>query len=94
MHLKMGKIKLVGELRMSGNADTTPRQAAQRLGVRLMYVYGLLWTGELPGRKRDGRWVIPTGAVDADIFVLQDECRSLHSNSRVLQEHRHLSGMG
>ena len=50
---------------MSRNADTTPRKAAQRLGVRLMYVYGLLWTGELAGRKRDGRWVIPTGAVEA-----------------------------
>lgn len=36
----------------------TPREAAQRLGIGLDSVYSLLWSGKLPARKVDGRWIV------------------------------------
>ena len=45
--------------------ERTPREAAQRLRVRLDVVYALLWAGKLPARKQDGRWLIPASAVEA-----------------------------
>ena len=74
---------------MPRDTDTTPREAAQRLGVRLMYVYGLLWTGELPGRKRDGRWVIPSAAVEARLAAKRT--RSGHARQRQFRKRLTLS---
>jgi hypothetical protein len=45
---------------------TTPRNAAARLEQRLDSIYQMLWAGRLDGaRKVDGRWLIPTSAVEA-----------------------------
>jgi excisionase family DNA binding protein len=44
-------------------------EAARRLGVGLDYLYSLLWTGKLPGRKVARRWRIPAEAVEARLKV-------------------------
>ena len=44
-------------------------EAARRLGVGLDYLYSLLWTGKLPGRKLGRRWEVPLEAVQARIKV-------------------------
>ncbi len=41
------------------------RAAAQRLGCTLKYVYDLLYSGRLPGRKVGKQWHIPAHAVEA-----------------------------
>ncbi len=43
----------------------TVREASEKLGVRLDYTYELIWTGRLPARRVDGRWLIPAQAVEA-----------------------------
>jgi excisionase family DNA binding protein len=40
-------------------------EAARRLGVGLDYLYSLLWTGKLLGRKVGKRWRVPADAVEA-----------------------------
>jgi excisionase family DNA binding protein len=40
-------------------------EAARRLGVGLDYLYSLLWTGKLAGRKVGRKWRIPAIAVEA-----------------------------
>jgi excisionase family DNA binding protein len=42
-------------------------EAARKLGVGLDYLYSLLWTGKLPGRKIGKRWHIPAEAVEAKL---------------------------
>ncbi len=42
----------------------SPREAALRLGIGLDFVYRELWSGKLPGRKEEGRWVIPATAIE------------------------------
>jgi excisionase family DNA binding protein len=44
--------------------ELTPREAARGLGVSLYFVYQLLWTGKLPGRKVGKQWRIPATAVE------------------------------
>ena len=44
-------------------AELTPREAAQRLGIRLDTLYSLLWTGRLTARKHEGRWLVSEEAV-------------------------------
>jgi len=44
--------------------DLTVRETAEKLGVRLDYTYELIWTGRLPARRVDGRWLIPAQAVE------------------------------
>ena len=39
-------------------------EAARRLGVGLDYLYSLLWTGKLEGRKVGKQWRIPARAVE------------------------------
>ena len=46
-------------------SELTPRAGAQRLGVSLYYIYQLLWTKKLPGRKVGKQWRIPVGAIEA-----------------------------
>jgi helix-turn-helix protein len=46
-------------------SEVSPRQAAQRLGVRLGCVYALLWDGVLKGEKRDGRWFILLSSIES-----------------------------
>lgn len=45
--------------------ELTAIEAARRLGVNLDYLYRLLLTGRLQGRRKDGRWLIPVAAVEA-----------------------------
>ena len=45
--------------------QVTPREMAQRLGIRLDTAYGLIWAGRIVASKRDGRWLIPSEAVEA-----------------------------
>jgi excisionase family DNA binding protein len=40
-------------------------EAARKLGVGLDYLYSLLWTGKLQGRKVGKQWRIPADAVEA-----------------------------
>ena len=47
------------------NNELTPRQASQRLGLRLDSLYALIWAGKLAARKRDGRWLVSASAVEA-----------------------------
>jgi excisionase family DNA binding protein len=49
---------------MTKEKAVTAVEAARRLGVGLDYVYGLLWTGKLQGRRVNGRWQISAEAVD------------------------------
>jgi len=44
--------------------ELSPRTAAQQLGVSLYFVYQLLWTGKLQGRKVGKSWFIPAQAVE------------------------------
>ena len=41
------------------------RTAAQRMGCTLKYIYDLLYSGRLRGRKVGKRWHIPAHAVEA-----------------------------
>ncbi len=45
--------------------DLSPREAAERLRVRLDTLYALIWAGKLEAHKLDGRWRIPFSAVEA-----------------------------
>ena len=42
-------------------------EAARKLGVGLDYLYSLLWTGKLQGRKVGKQWRIPIEAIDAKL---------------------------
>jgi excisionase family DNA binding protein len=48
---------------MKNKNEITPKEAARMLGVRLDYLYPLIWAGKLEARKVDGRWLIPQTAV-------------------------------
>lgn len=43
----------------------TPRDAARRLGMRLDYLYSLIWGGRLLAAKKNGRWFVSAAAVNA-----------------------------
>ena len=45
--------------------ELTAIEAARKLGVGLDYLYSLLWTGKLQGRKVGKQWRISSRAVDA-----------------------------
>ena len=49
---------------MPKETELTAVEAARRLGVGLDYVYSLLWTQKLTGRKLCGHWKIPVEAVE------------------------------
>ena len=50
---------------MTKEKEITAIEAARRLGVGLDYLYSLLWTGKLQGRKVGKRWHIRPEAVEA-----------------------------
>ena len=50
---------------MEKELEVSPRFTARKLGVSLYYVYQLLWTGKLRGRKVGKRWRIAAEAVEA-----------------------------
>ncbi len=49
---------------MAGQKEISAVQAARRLGVGLDYLYALLWTGKLEGRKVCQRWRVSESAVE------------------------------
>jgi len=49
---------------MKKNQEVSAIVAARKLGVGLDYLYSLLWTGKLPGRKVGKQWRIPAEAID------------------------------
>ena len=50
---------------MTKQAEVSAIEAARRLGLGLDYLYSLLWTGKLQGRKVGKQWRIPAEAVEA-----------------------------
>jgi len=50
---------------MANEQEVSAVEAARKLGVGLDYLYALLWTGRLEGRKVGLRWRIPVSAVEA-----------------------------
>lgn len=50
---------------MKNGMELSAVQAARKLGVSLDFVYRLLMTGKLNGRKADKQWRIPVEAVEA-----------------------------
>jgi excisionase family DNA binding protein len=52
---------------MTSKKEVSAIEAARRLGVGLDYLYSLLWTGKLQGRKHAKRWRIPVEAIEAKL---------------------------
>ncbi len=52
---------------MPKQVELSAVEVARRLGVGLDYLYSLLWTGKLQGRKVGKRWRIPAEAVEAKL---------------------------
>jgi excisionase family DNA binding protein len=50
---------------MTKQAEMSAIEAARKLGVGLDYLYSLLWTGKLRGKKVGKLWRIPAEAVEA-----------------------------
>lgn len=50
---------------MKEQKEISAIEAARRLGVGLDYLYSLLWTGKLEGRKIGNRWRISIEAVES-----------------------------
>ena len=50
---------------MKRDKELSAIEAARTLGIGLDYLYSLLWTGKLQGRKEGKRWRISAGAVEA-----------------------------
>lgn len=50
---------------MKNGMELSAVQAARKLGVSLDFVYRLLMTGKLNGRKAGKQWCIPVEAVEA-----------------------------
>jgi excisionase family DNA binding protein len=48
---------------MKSEQEITAIEAARRLNVGLDYLYSLLWTGKLRGKKVNGRWTVSEQAV-------------------------------
>jgi excisionase family DNA binding protein len=46
-------------------------EAARFLGVGLDYLYGLIWTGKLEGRKERGRWRVSASSVESRLKALR-----------------------
>jgi excisionase family DNA binding protein len=51
--------------------EITAIEAARKLGVGLDYLYGLVWTGKVLGRKEGKRWRISLGSVEARLNELR-----------------------
>ena len=50
---------------MTKERELSAVEAARKLGVGLDYLYSLLWTGKLQGRKIGKHWRIPVQAIEA-----------------------------
>jgi excisionase family DNA binding protein len=61
----MSSILFGGTLYMANSEEISAIEAARRLGVGLDYLYSLLWTGKLQGRKVGKQWRVSAQAVDS-----------------------------
>ena len=52
-------------MKTSDKEELSAVESARKLGVGLDYLYSLLWTGKLRGRKVGRQWRIPADAVEA-----------------------------
>lgn len=52
------------EISMKRENELSAIEAARKLKIGLDYLYSLLWTGKLRGRKVGKQWRIPAEAVD------------------------------
>ncbi len=55
---------------MSKKTECSAIEAARRLGINLDYLYRLLLTERIQGRKVDGRWVVTVKAVEAKLKAM------------------------
>ena len=53
------------------DAEISAIEAARRLGVGLDYLYGLIWTGKLAGRKVHKRWRVSVASVESRLEALR-----------------------
>jgi len=61
----MGLVKEENSMKADEKEELSAVESARRLGIGLDYLYSLLWTGKLAGRKVDKQWRIPVDAVEA-----------------------------
>lgn len=52
-------------MRSNKQKEISAVEGARRLGVGLDYLYSLLWTNKLEGRKVGKQWRIPESAIQA-----------------------------
>jgi excisionase family DNA binding protein len=52
-------------MKINQREELSAVESARRLGVGLDYLYSLLWTRKLEGRKVGRTWRIPADAVEA-----------------------------
>ena len=45
--------------------EVTAREAARILKVNLQFLYQLIWSGKIEGKKVEGTWRIPKAVVEA-----------------------------
>ena len=57
-------MEVVKEIAMSKKTECSAVEAAIRLGINLDYLYRLLLTKRIEGRKVDGRWMVTVKAVE------------------------------
>jgi excisionase family DNA binding protein len=57
---------------MQTRTGLTPREAAQRLKVSLGRVYHLIWGGQLPAIRKDGRWQITEAGITERLKARED----------------------
>jgi hypothetical protein len=62
--------------------DCSPRQAAQKLGVRMDVVYALIWCGKLAAKKVDGKWLISLSAVERRLRNKLESTAQIHASTR------------
>jgi excisionase family DNA binding protein len=58
---------------MNNDYTITAVEAARRLNVGLDYLYSLLWTGKLQGKKVNGRWGVSEQAVNERTKATRNE---------------------
>ena len=73
-----GKLEVVKEIVMSKKTECSAIEAARRLGINLDYLYRLLLTGRIQGRKQDGRWVVTRKAVEAKLKAMWEREMAPH----------------
>ena len=54
---------------MKAEKELSAIEAARKLGIGLDYLYSLLWTGKLQGRKVGKRWIVQADAVESRLKV-------------------------